>query len=192
MNSFYTEEELKEIGFKSIGNNVLISKKASIYGAEKISIGNNVRIDDFCILSGKINLGNYIHIAAYSALYGGNVGIILNDFVNISSRVVIYAISDDYSGEFMTNPMIPDEYKNVIAKSVILEKHCIVGSNSTILPGAILHEGVAIGAHSLVNKKCIQWKIYVGVPVKILKDRKRDLLKLENELLIKLKEVKKQ
>ena len=183
MNSFYSEEELKKIGFKSIGKNNLISRKVSIYGANKISIGNNVRIDDFCILSGKINLGNYIHIAAYTALYASDAGIIVYDFANISSRCVVYAASDDYSGEFLTNPMIPDEYKNVIKKSVIVGKHCIVGSNSTLLPGAILNEGVAIGAHSLVNKECIKWKIYGGVPAKILKDRKKDLLVLENEFI---------
>lgn len=40
MNSFYSEEELKEIGFKSIGTNVLISKKCSVYGAQNISIGS--------------------------------------------------------------------------------------------------------------------------------------------------------
>ena len=54
MNSFYTENELKQIGFKRIGENVLISRKASIYQPELIEIGNNVRIDDFCILSGNI------------------------------------------------------------------------------------------------------------------------------------------
>ncbi|PSU67593.1 hypothetical protein CTM67_20550, partial [Photobacterium phosphoreum] len=66
MMSFYSYEELKKIGFSSFGDNVLISKKASIYGASKIDIGNNVRIDDFCVLScsnGKFNIGNYIHIA---------------------------------------------------------------------------------------------------------------------------------
>ena len=53
MNSFYSKEELKEIGFKKYGENVLISRKTSIYNPEKIIIGNNVRIDDFCILSRK-------------------------------------------------------------------------------------------------------------------------------------------
>lgn len=103
-NSFYEESELKQLGFKQIGKNVRISRKASFYGVSKISIGNNVRIDDFCILSGKIDIGNYIHIAAYSALYGGDDGIFLDDFVNISSRVCIYSVSDDYSGNSMTNP----------------------------------------------------------------------------------------
>ncbi len=37
-----------------------------------ISIGDNVRIDDFCILSGKIELGSNIHISAY-CLYNGSL-----------------------------------------------------------------------------------------------------------------------
>ncbi len=47
MNSFYSQEELKKIGFLSVGKNVLISKKASIYNPGVISVGNHVRIDDF-------------------------------------------------------------------------------------------------------------------------------------------------
>lgn len=70
MDSFYTREELLAIGFASVGENVLVSRKTSIYGAENMNIGNNVRIDDFCFLSGKITLGNYIHIATATLLYG--------------------------------------------------------------------------------------------------------------------------
>ena len=49
MDSFYSQEELKNIGFQTFGRNVLISRKASVYGAEQISLGNNVRVDDICI-----------------------------------------------------------------------------------------------------------------------------------------------
>lgn len=48
---FYTREQLEKKGFKSIGENVLISDKTSIYSPQNISIGNNVRIDDYCVLS---------------------------------------------------------------------------------------------------------------------------------------------
>ena len=58
MTSFYTEEELKGLGFRHIGNGVCISRKASIYGAQNISLGDHVRIDDFCILSGRIEIGS--------------------------------------------------------------------------------------------------------------------------------------
>ena len=68
-----SEQQLKEVGFKSIGKNVRISDKASIYGAQGIAIGDNVRIDDFVVLSagaGGIDIGNYIHIAVFSTLIG--------------------------------------------------------------------------------------------------------------------------
>lgn len=178
----YTQEELEKIGFKSLGKNVFLSRKASIYFPEKISIGNNVRIDDFCILSGDITLGNYIHIAAYCGLYGGG-GIEIDDFSTTSSRVVIYSVSDDYSGLALTNPIIPEKYRNIKIGKVILKKHTIVGTGSTILPQIILEEGTAVGAHSLVNKSTKSWGIYVGSPAKRIKERKKDLLELEKNFL---------
>lgn len=183
MNSFYSLDELHNIGFKSIGKDVSISRKASIYGAENICIGSNVRIDDFCVLSGKITVGDYVHIAAYSALFAGNAGIELKDFSNISSRVCIYAVSDDYSGETMTNPMIPEKYKNVTEQKVVLEKHTIIGSGTTILPGVSICEGTAVGAMSMIKESTQPWGIYAGIPAKLIKERKRELLKLERSFL---------
>jgi len=69
--SFLSKNELRQVGFARYGRNVLISRKVSFYYPEKIEIGNNVRIDDFCILSGHIVMGNYIHIAAYCGLFAG-------------------------------------------------------------------------------------------------------------------------
>lgn len=184
MDSFYSKEELKKLGLHSVGKNVKISRKASFYGVSKISIGSNVRIDDFCILSGKIDIGNYIHIAAYSALYGGDEGITLEDFVNISSRVCIYSISDDYSGNSMTNPMIPDNLKEVVSQKVHLQKHVIIGSTSVVLPGVILEEGSAFGSFSLINHNSEPWSINAGIPYKKIKDRSRNILNIEKENFI--------
>lgn len=183
MSSYYTEEELKEIGFKKMGSNILISKKSSIYGAENMELGNNIRIDDFCFLSGKIILHNFIHISAYSLLVGGEEGIEMENFSGLSSKVTLYAISDDYSGQYLTNPTIPREYSNHISKKVHLKKHSIIGTASTILPGVVLEEGVAIGAMSLVTKSIENWKIAVGIPAKVISERKKNLLILEKEFL---------
>lgn len=183
MNSFYSEEELNRIGLKEFGKNVQLSKKTSIYGAENISIGNNVRIDDFCIISGKVKLGNYIHIAAYAALFGGTQGIYLEDFSGISGRTSVYTSSDDYSGEAMTNPTIPAQYRNIIDKPVILEKHSIIGAGCVVLPGVRIREGGSIGALSLVVKDIDEWSINVGIPCKKIKSRSRNALQLENQLL---------
>ena len=64
--AFLTEIALKEHGFKRLGKGVKISSKASIYNAGNISIGDNTRIDDFCIISAGeegIEIGRNVHIA---------------------------------------------------------------------------------------------------------------------------------
>lgn len=181
MNSFYSYDELSDLGLIKFGSEVKISRKCSIYGND-IIIGDNVRIDDFCILSGKIRLGNYIHIAAYSALYGGEEGIYISDYANISSRVSIYAISDDYSGMTMTNPMIPDEYKNVDSRKVIINKHVIIGATSVLLPGVVLGEGSAFGCFSFINTNSEDWSINAGIPARKIKERSKECLKYEQKL----------
>lgn len=181
--SFYTSEELRELGFRKLGENVLISKKISIYSPENISIGNNVRIDDFCILSGKIKLGNFIHIAAGCYLFGGTDGIEIEDFSTLSSRVAIYALTDDFSGKVLTNPMVPEKYRNVIHGKVKLGRHVIIGTGTTILPNITIGEGVAIGAMSLVLKDVTEWSIAVGIPAEVVKRREKNLLELESKFL---------
>lgn len=183
--SFFTKEELFSLGLKTIGDNVLISRKTSIYNPGVIEIGDNVRIDDFCILSGGvgINLGSFIHIAAFSALFGG-AGIIMEDFSGLSVRGTIYTESDDYSGASLTNPMTPAHLKPKYHKGpVVIKRHAIIGANSTILPGVTLGEGAAIGAHSLVTKNCEEWSIYFGNPAKKVKRRSKELLQLEKHFL---------
>lgn len=180
--SFYTADELKNIGFASYGQDVLISRKASIYSPERIILGNHVRIDDFCVLSGKISIGDHVHIATHVCMIGGKSGIELESFSSVSSRSAIYAASDDYSGEYLINPTIPDEYTNVRDEKVILRRHVIVGTGSTILPGVECKEGVAVGAMSLVNRSLDAWKMYAGIPCRYIKDRSKELLKYEKML----------
>lgn len=173
------------MGFASVGNNVQLSDRASFYNTANISLGNNVRIDDFCVLSagvGGINIGNYIHIAVFSLLIGAGK-IILSDFCNISSRVSIYSSNDDYSGLTMTNPTLPSQYTGVTHADVLLGKHVIVGCGSVVLPGVTIEEGVAVGALSLVTKDCEAFGIYAGNPARRIKERSRDLLELEAAFL---------
>lgn len=186
---YYNLDELKEIGFRSFGRNVRISKKASIYGAERITIGDNVRIDDFCFLSageGGITLGNNIHISIYSSI-AGQGAVIMEDFSGLSSRVSIYSSSDDYSGVALTNPTVPPEFTNVIHGIVHLKKHVIVGAGTIILPGVVLEEGVAVGALSLVTKSQEEYSIIAGNPARLLKKRKTNLKELEWKYLNSLK-----
>ena len=176
MNSFYTQQELENLGFINIGESVLISKKVSFYGIDKISIGNNVRIDDFCILSGEIILGSYIHISAYCGLYG-SLGIELEDNTGLSPRCTVFSASDDFSGDYLISPMVEKKFTNVTGGKVLIKKYSQIGAGSIILPNLTLEEGVAVGAMSLVNRSLSCWGIYAGIPVKRIKERNNGLLK---------------
>ncbi len=177
MTSFYTIDELKSIGLKSYGENVLISRKVSIYGAKNIEIGNNVRIDDFCILSGKIKLGSYIHISAYCAIYGAQ-GVSMEDYTGLSARCTLYSAVDDFSGDYLIGPMIEEDKTNVTGGEVIIRKYSQVGAGCTIMPNLTIEEGVAVGAMSFINKSLQSWGIYAGIPAIRIKDRNIKLLEL--------------
>ncbi|MCI8374285.1 MAG: acyltransferase [Lachnospiraceae bacterium] len=180
MDSYLTRMEIENLHFKRVGKDIKISKRAVFYSPENIEIGNHVRIDDFCFVSGGagIYIGSYVHIAAYSALYG-KFGIEIGDYVNISSRVSVYSTSDDYSGRFMTGPLVEQQYIHDIGKKILIMKHAIVGTGSVLLPGAILNEGVAVGAMSLVKEELLAYKIYAGIPVKCIRERSKELLEKE-------------
>lgn len=181
---FLTRDEINKIGFKSVGSNVLISDKAVFYRPERISIGNNVRIDDFCVLANNIVLGDYIHIALYTCLLSGPNSIIeMKDFSGLAYRVLILTTSDNYSGLAMTNPTIPDKYRLGTEESITIGKHCVIGAGSIVLPGANLAEGVSVSAMSLVTKPTQEWKFYAGIPARIIQERKRDLLDLETSFM---------
>ena len=175
MDSFLSEQEIQNIGFKRIGSNALLSRYAQFYSPNLMEIGDNVRIDDFCILSGTIKLGNYIHISAYSALYG-KFGIEMQNFTGLSPRCTVFSASDDFSGEYMVGPMLPEKFTNVKGGKVIIKQYAQIGAGCTILPDIIIEEGAAVGTMSLINNNLEPWTIYSGIPAKYKKPRSKNLL----------------
>jgi galactoside O-acetyltransferase len=181
---YYADAELRDAGFRSIGNNVRIHQDVNIHGVENIQIGDNVRIDAYVtiIATGPVKIGSYVHIASYSLLSGGE-GITLADFSGLSHGVKIYTRSDDYSGEYLTNPCVPSEFTNPTHGAVTLGRHVIIGAGSIILPSVTIGEGRSVGALSLVTKNLPEWGVHFGIPARKVRDRSRNLLKLERQLL---------
>lgn len=180
---YYSEKELNELGFKSVGKNVKVSTKSSIYDHEKIEIGDNSRIDDYCVISGNIKIGKNVHITPMCLIAGGEKGIIFCDFTTVSYGVKIFTQSDDYSGDTMTNSTIPKAFKNECKKAITIKSHSIIGAGAIIMPGVTLDEGTSIGAMSLVSKSTEPWGIYAGSPARRIKEKSRLLLKLKDRYL---------
>jgi dTDP-4-amino-4,6-dideoxy-D-glucose acyltransferase len=183
--SYLSPDEVVRLGLASCGEDVRISRMASIYCPEQVHVGSHVRIDDFVVLTSgpeaEVRLGDHVHIAAHAALFGGG-GITVEDYVTVSGRCSVYSVTDDYGGEVMTNPTVPEEFTRVVREHVTLRRHVVVGAASVILPGVEVGEGSTTGAMTLVNRSLEPWGIYVGIPARRLCARSRDLLSLEAAL----------
>jgi acetyltransferase-like isoleucine patch superfamily enzyme len=130
---------------------------------ENIEFGNHIIIDDFAFIHAKkkIRIGNYVHIGAYSSLSGGEE-ITLSDFSGLSFGCRILTATDDFTGEGFGNPTVPEQYRNVKRAPVHLGRFVILGTNSVVLPGVMIGEGVSVGANSVVTRNLEPWGVYIG------------------------------
>ncbi|WP_297574241.1 DapH/DapD/GlmU-related protein [uncultured Deefgea sp.] len=177
--------DVSTMGFASVGENVRIYAGAKIIGCEHIHIGSNVIIDDFVLIyaTAPIVIGSYVHIASFASISGGGE-VVLGDFSGLSSGVRIICGSEDFLGGGLTNPTVPVRFRKVIRSFVRIGRHAIIGANSVIMPGVEIGEGCAIGAMAVVNKSLTAWGVYVGTPVRRLRERESEtILRLESDLL---------
>lgn len=174
--------DLKDI--KSCGKNVIIGKTVRIRYPELVEIGDNVIIDDFTYISTKLKLHSNVHISSGCKIIGGrNAYVEMKPYSTLAPNVVLSAGTDDYISGIAT-PMVPLDFKaNAIIGEIILNKHCIVGAGSVVLPNVIFEEGACLGALSLANKTLNEYKLYGGIPAKFIKVRnKKEIKELEKKL----------
>jgi len=176
--AYLTQEQLSLMGFHRFGDDVKVSDKAVIYNPGRIELGDHIRIDDFCVLSA---IGSYVHIGVFCFL-AGQGKIVVEDFVGISSRVSIYSSCDDFSGQSLINPTVPDKYKNVQHGKVQLGKHVIIGAGAVILPNVTIETGATVAALSLVTRSVSEFTIVSGISARRVGERKRHVLELEHQL----------
>lgn len=182
-NRYYTREELEGMKFRKLGRDVLISRTSRLYSPEYISIGDLSLVDDFCILSGNVDIGRNVHLAHGCHVIAGREGISMGDFSGFAYGVTVFAQSDDYGGGALTNPTVPMKFRKIMRARVEIGRHAIVGAGSIIFPGVLLGEGSSIGSLSMVTKSTEPWGVYFGIPAKRIKARNRKLLDLEKEYL---------
>ena len=180
----YTEQELRGAGFKSVGANVQISTRASIYGIENIALGDNVRIDDFATLiaTNDLTIDSFVSIHNYCFL-AARAGIHLMDFTTLAPASKVFSASDDYHGKHLTGMMVPEHMTGGVSGPIIIEKHAIIGANSIVMPNLTLREGTSVGANSMVRASTDAGSIYCGTPAIKQGNRSRALLEFECDIL---------
>ena len=176
--------QARVLPFAAVGDDVMIWAKAQIIGAEHISLGDRVIIDDFVLLMATqpMLIGSFVHIAAATTVMGGG-SFRMEDFATLSGGVRVYTGTDDYLGGSMVNSTVPAPWRVPVRSFVQLGRHSVIGAGSVVLPGVTVGEGAAVGAMSLVSKDCEPWTVYAGSPARPLRARPRErILELEAEL----------
>jgi acetyltransferase-like isoleucine patch superfamily enzyme len=176
----YMVGHIIEAPFKRIGLYCTIAPSTIIRNAEAIEIGDNVRIDEFCIIDGGagLKIGSHVHISARSTIYSG-AGVEIGEFADLSMGCLVLSESDDFSGKSMIGPQFPRRFKPGYCSPgpIRIGKFAAIGANSTIMPGVQIPEGVAVGAHSLVRHSIMEaWTIWAGVPARKLKQRSQEIV----------------
>jgi len=179
---YMSEQELIDLGLMELGKNVKVSRRAVILNPSLTSIGDNSRIDDFCVISGSVRIGRFVHLAVFNNLAGGKFGIELGDAVALAYGCNVFTQTDDYSGNFLVSPLFNENLTNVTGGPIVIGRLSTIATASVIFPNLVLGEGSAIGAMSLVNKNTEEWTISMGRPARFFKKRNKNALKLWEEL----------
>lgn len=176
-NEYMTETELMARGFVQVGKNTKISRKCSFYGCDGW-IGHDVRIDDFCIIKGRVTLHPFVHLAAYCMVSGAHAPVVLKDFVGVAARATILSGSDDYSADTLGNPCTPPDYTTIIKGPVTIGLGTMVGAHVVILPNVTIGEGASIGSGCVIARDVPNGGVVRMAPP-ILKDRRRDHIRIK-------------
>lgn len=107
-----------------------------------------------------LRLGNYVCIGPRVELYD-KAEIVVGDNVVISQDAYICTAGHDVSSPVMA-------VKNA---SVIIGENVWIAARATLLPGVHIGNGVVVGACAVVAQDIPEWKIVVGNPAEIIKDR---------------------
>ena len=146
-----------------IGKNVTIDPYVVI--ADKVSIGNNVKILSFSHLEG-VKIENNINIGPYARLRPGTLlksGSKVGNFVEVKKSVIgnnsklshLSYIGDSKLGKRVNigAGTITCNYDGIKKSKTIINDDVFVGSNSSLVAPVMLEKKSVIGAGSVITKK---------------------------------------
>jgi len=184
--------------FASVGNNVVFGRNLTVRYPHEIQIGNNVIIDDNCLLDAKgiekrgIILNDNIIIGRNSSLICKEGRIVVGSNTQITFDVSIIMVTGDlFIGEGVgigagtrivggNHPVSseideeagPEWLKPPISNGIKVKDRALIGANVTILDGVTIGRNTIVGAGSLVTKDLPENVVAVGIPARIIRERK--------------------
>jgi acetyltransferase-like isoleucine patch superfamily enzyme len=182
--------------FAKVGRGVVFGANITLRHPEKIVLGDNVVIDDNCLIDAKgddnvgITIGSNVFIGRNSILSCKNGDIILEDGVNIGFNTEIFSGGQVLIGAYtliaayvyivggegydlvLTDLPIAKQPLFDRDSSVIIGEGSWIGAKAVILTNTTIGKGAVIAAGAVVNKNVPDFAISGGIPAKQLGLRK--------------------
>lgn len=179
--------------FKKVGKRVNFGKSVTLRHPYKISIEDDVAIDDYCVLDAKglendgIYISKNVFIGRGSILSCKNGDIILEKNVNIGFNSEIFSGSKVTIGENTliaayvyiiggghdySRVDIPITEQEKISHGIKIERNCWIGAGVKVFDNVTIGEDTIIGAGAVVSKDIPAFSIAAGIPARVVKSRK--------------------
>ncbi len=177
---------------KKCGRNVVFGANVVLRHPKKIVIGDNVVIDDNCLLDAKgesnagITIGSGVFMGRNTILHCKNGDIVIGDDVNIGfncdiassnrveigRKVLIAAYSYIVGGghDFSRSDASVMDQKRT-AKGIFVGPEAWIGAGVIVQDGCTIGEGTIVGAGAVVNADLPPKVIAVGIPARVLRNR---------------------
>jgi acetyltransferase-like isoleucine patch superfamily enzyme len=177
---------------KKCGRNVVFGANIVLRHPKKIIIGDNVVIDDNCLLDAKgdtnagITIGSGVFIGRNTILHCKNGDIVLGDDVNIGfncdiassdrveigRKVLIAAYSYIVGGghDFSRSDTSVMDQKRT-AKGIFIGPEAWIGAGVIVQDGCNIGEGTIVGAGAVVTESLPDKVVAVGLPARVLRAR---------------------
>jgi acetyltransferase-like isoleucine patch superfamily enzyme len=113
-----------------------------------------------------ITTGKNCFFGEYTCIRGQG-GVRIGDGVYTGTQVQIAAVNHVYSD--------PDKYikdQGITAEGITIEDDVWLGSNVVVVDGVTIGKGCIVGAGAVVTKSLPPYSVAVGVPAKVVKDRR--------------------
>ena len=180
--------------FKQVGGSVIFGKGISLRHPGQISLGDRVAIDDYGLLDASgagekgISIGDDVIISRNSVIQGKTGPVAIGNKTDIGCNTVISSCSGisigssvligancyiggaRYISDRLDIPMMEQgTYSNGV---VVIKDEAWLGAGATVLDGIQVGKGAIVGAGAVVTKDLPDYVIAVGVPAKVIKQRK--------------------
>jgi acetyltransferase-like isoleucine patch superfamily enzyme len=188
----YLRSKLYPLLLKKCGRNVTFGYNVTMRHPHKIEIGDNVVIDDNCLLDAKgqdntgIRIGSGVFVGRNSILSCKNGDIVIGDHANIGFNCEIFSASNVTvgphslvaamcyligGGHDYDQVEVPILQQGRCSKGIALAENVWLGAGVKVLDGVSIGAHSIVGAGGVVTRDVPERTVSAGVPAKPVRTR---------------------